>query len=110
MNRSLTVVGRSRIDEQAAAVDAGPLAIRRRKLAAVNVVADDAGQRHVGLEPAEHVGHVGRSAETCLAAFFAQQDDGRFLADPLGVSPGVAVEDQVAQHEHPRPAEFLKQD
>ncbi len=66
-------------------------------------------RRHVGLEAAEHVGHVGRSAQPRLAAFLAQQDDGGFLADAFGVAPGVAVEDQVAQHEHPRPAQFLKQ-
>ena len=37
----------------------------------------------------------------------AEQNDGRFLADSLGVAPGVAIEDQVAQDEHPRTAQVL---
>ena len=47
----------------------------------------------------EHRGDARRAAEPVLAVVGPEQGDRRLLADPLGVAPDVAVEDQVADDE-----------
>ena len=64
------------------------------------VVANHAANGDPGFEPREHVGHIGRAAQACLAPRGAQHDHRCFLADPLGIAPGVTVENQVAQHQN----------
>jgi hypothetical protein len=77
--------------------------------AAVVVAADDAGQHHPGAERPQHGRHAARAAEPLLAPVGPQQDHRRLLADALGVAPDVAVEHQVAEHQHARLAEVLHQ-
>ena len=72
------------------------------QLASGRVVAHHAAARHLGFEPGQHVGHVGGAAGPALAPVGAQHDDRRFLADALGVAPGVAIEDQITQHQATR--------
>jgi hypothetical protein len=64
-------------------------------------------QGDLGTKGAEHCGHAGRAAESVLAMVGPEQGDGGFLADPFGVAPDVAVEDQVADDQNPRLSEFL---
>ncbi len=73
------------------------------------VVADHAGQADLGLETSEHVADVGRAAESGFALIGAQQDHGSFLAHAFGVAPGVAVENQIAEHQHARTCQAGKQ-
>src|SRR5262249_46512130 len=75
--------------------------------AAVGVGADDAGDGDAGAQGAEHGGDAAGAAELLLAAVRVQQDDGRLLADARGVAPDVAVQHQVADHQHARLAEVL---
>ena len=96
------------VDRQTAAVDAGPFDLMPQ-LAPVDVVADDSGQRHVGLESAQHIRHIGRASQPRFTTLFAKQDNWRFLAHALGVAPGVTVENEIAQHEHARAAELFQQ-
>ena len=74
------------IDRQAATIDAALLELLSQ-LAPVEVVTNDAGERDVGLQPAEHIGHVGRTAEPRFAPLFAQQDDRRFPGSPVRRRP-----------------------
>src|SRR5262245_43919227 len=74
---------------------------------AVAVGADGADQAHVGVEGAQHGRDAARAAEALLAPVGPQQDDRGFLADPLGVAPDVPVEHDVADDQHPGPAEVL---
>ena len=94
------------VDNHRRAVDPLPLEFVA-ELAAVGIVADHAGEAHVGLQAAEHVGDVRRSAQAHLAAALAEQNHRGFLADALGVTPGVAIKNQIAQHQDPRTAQVL---
>ena len=47
--------------------------------------------------------------EPFFALVGVQQNDRRFLADALGVAPDVAIEHDVADHQHARLAETLHQ-
>ena len=62
-----------------------------------------------GAEGPQHGGDAAGAAEPFLAPVGVQQDDRRFLADALGVAPDVAVEHQVADHQHARLAQTLHQ-
>jgi hypothetical protein len=42
-----------------------------------------------------------------LAVIGSQERDGSFLADPFGVPPDVAVQDQIANHHDARTAQFF---
>src|SRR5439155_8800290 len=70
--------------------------------AAVVVVADDAGEHDPGAQSAEHGGDAASAAKPFLAPFRSEQDDRRLLADALGVTPDVAVEHYVADHQYAR--------
>jgi hypothetical protein len=76
---------------------------------AVWVRTDYARAADVGLQTAEHVADVGRAAQAGFALVSPQQDDGGLLADAFGVAPGVAVEDQIAHHQHARAAQTVEQ-
>ena len=56
----------------------------------------------------QHRGDAGRPAEPVLAMIGPQERHRRFLADPLGESPDVSVEDQVANDHDARVAEPLE--
>ena len=63
------------------------------------VVADSADQPHLRLQRPQHGRHARRAAEPMLALVGAQERNRSFLADPFGIAPDVAVENQVA-HDH----------
>ncbi len=75
----------------------------------VGVGADDAGQGDAGSEGPQQGGHAAGAAQALLASFGVQQDDGSLLADALGIAPDIAVQHQVADHEHARLAEARHQ-
>ena len=75
--------------------------------ARLGVAADAADQPDLGPEGAQHRGDARRAAEPVLAVVGPQERDRRFLADPLGVAPDVAVEDQVADDQDAGVAERL---
>src|SRR5262249_3797844 len=74
---------------------------------AIRVRADHADQAHVGLQSAEHCSNAARAAEAFFPLIGTEQYHGRFLADPLSVSPDVAVEHDVADDQDTRAAETL---
>ena len=71
------------------------------------VIADDAGHRNLCFQASQHVGDVGSPAEPRFLLFFAQEDDGRFLADAFRVAENVTVENQIAEDENVRMTEIL---
>ena len=100
--------GPVRIGDDALVIDA-EVGEHLANAAAVGVGADDAGQGHARAEGAQHGGDAAGAAQPFLALVGVQQDDRRLLADALGVAPDVAVEHQVADHQHARLAEALHQ-
>src|SRR5262249_37780131 len=76
---------------------------------AVGVVTDDAGQRHTRAQRAQHRRHAARPTQPLFALVRVQQDHPRFLADAFGVAPHVAVEHEIADHQHARLAQALHQ-
>ncbi len=71
----------------------------------LGVAADPADQADLRPEGREHRRHARRPAEAVLAGVGPEQGDGRLLADPLGVAPDVAVQDQVADDQQPGTAQ-----
>lgn len=88
------------------AIDARPIEFLRDEHA-VRVVADDARERHFGIQTAEHVRDVRRSSQAIFLTFLAEQNDGGFLTDAFGVAPDVAVENQVPQDQNPGRSELF---
>ena len=70
-----------------------------RDHATVGVVANNTGQRDLGLESPQQAGDTGRSTQPDFVRIDLQDEDGGFRADTFGVTPGVSVEDDVAQDE-----------
>ncbi len=100
--------GPIRIDQDGLVVDA-KVEQRPANAFAVGIGADDAGQSDPGAERAQHRGDAAGPAQSLLALVGVQQNHRRFLADALGVAPDVAVEHQVADHQHARLAQVLHQ-
>ena len=91
------------VDQQTLRID-GHIAKQLPHRIAVAVIADDTGVGHFGPQAAEHVAHVARSAQANLAMVDSQHDHRRFLADPIGIAPGIAIENDVSEHQHAGPA------
>jgi hypothetical protein len=65
-------------------------------------------EHHVGAQCAQHRGDAGCAAQAMLSAIGPQEGYGRFLTDPLGETPDVTVQDQVANDQDPRISEPLE--
>src|SRR5262245_53249850 len=71
------------------------------------VVSDDADKADASAQGAKHRRHAAGAAQSLLPLISMEKDDGCFLADALGVAPDIAVEHQVAGHEHARLSQTL---
>jgi hypothetical protein len=71
------------------------------------VVPDPSDEPHLRPESTHHGCDIGRATVPVLAVIGSQEGHGSFLADPFGVPPDVAIQDQVANHHDARTAQFL---
>jgi hypothetical protein len=71
------------------------------------VMSDTADQPDLGAECPQHCGDTGGSAEPVLAMIGTQKWNRRFLADPFGEPPDIAVEDQIAHDRDSRATQIL---
>ncbi len=72
------------------------------------ILAGDAHQSHPATERTQVVRHVARATGASLLATHVHHGNRRLGRDPLGGTMPVAVEHQVARHQHPRRREVWK--
>ena len=84
-----------RVDENRIVIDV-QISELLPQASAVEVGADHAHQRDLCSQGAKHGSDAARSAEPLFPFIRVQQDDRRFLADPLGIAPHIAIEHHVA--------------
>jgi hypothetical protein len=92
------------VPDHAAHVDAA-LAERAEQPDAGFVVPDHADQDRRGTESGQIGRNVARAAQGVTLALDFDHGHRRFVRDPLDASPDVAIEHEIAQHEHAAPRE-----
>ena len=65
----------------------------------IRILADHRRQAGAGPQTSDHVGDIGGSPQSAFVLVRTQENDRRFLANPFGVAPEIAVENRVPQHE-----------
>ena len=98
--------GATGIAEDGGAIDARPFQFRADDIA-IAVCPNNCREGHVGFEAADHVGDVGGTAQADFVVIGPQQNDGRFLADALGVAENIAIQNRVADDEDAGMAQML---
>ncbi len=74
---------------------------------ALRVIADGSGQQHLGLQSPQQSRDGSGSAEPDIAGFRLHHEHGRLGAHPLRPSPGVLVQHDIAEDQHPpRPTQL----
>src|SRR5262245_38912055 len=71
------------------------------------VRSNNASELHVGIECRKYRSNACCSAQAFFTTAGTEQNHRGFLADAFGVAPDVAIEDQIAEHQHSRAAEIL---
>ena len=71
------------------------------------VVADSSDQPNLGPERPQHGRHTRSPTQPVLTLVGSQERNGSLLADPFGVPPDVAIQDQVTHDHHARAPQLL---
>jgi hypothetical protein len=75
----------------------------------IGIRPDHAGKGNTRAERSKQCGDAARTAESFLALVGVQENDWRLLTDALGITPDIAVEHDIANHQNARLAKVIYQ-